>query len=160
MGRHSYTNTCAAFSSCKRYRSHAPECRPPAPKICFAYESRARDIHHLNGDESDVKPPNLAWACRPCNVRIGNVMRRAGIGRKTRQYNPSSHDVTSGATSLGAWMNAVASIRGEGGTMPVSYAVALIHATPPDARSEFAREIWSKRKSRYGPTGLKDAAPF
>jgi hypothetical protein len=70
----------------------------------------------------------------------------AGIGRKTRQYNPSSNDVTSGATNLGAWMNAVASIKGEGGTMAVSEAVALIHATPPEARSEFARDVVQAQK--------------
>jgi hypothetical protein len=44
--------------------------------------------------------------------------------------------------------------------MAVSDAVALIHATLPEVRSEFAREIWSKRRNRYGPSGRKDAPPF
>jgi hypothetical protein len=79
------------------------------------------------------------------------------LGRRTRQYNPASD----GAQTLGAWLNAVASIKGEGGTMAVSDAVALIHATPPEARSEFAREIWNKRRQRHGPTGRKNnEVPF
>jgi hypothetical protein len=57
-------------------------------------------------------------------------------------------------------MNAVASLRGEGGTMGLPDAIALIHATTPERRSEFARQIWNTRRNRYGPTGRKDAPPF
>jgi len=83
-------------------------------------------------------------------------MRRAGIGRLTRRYNPGD----GGAHSLGQYLNAVLSLRGEGGTMSVSDAVATVRATPQDARSEFAREIWSRRREHYGPTGRSDGPPF
>jgi hypothetical protein len=36
----------------KRYRSRSPECRPPGPRICFACGASARDVHHIDGDES------------------------------------------------------------------------------------------------------------
>ena len=101
-------------------------------------------------------PWNLVWTCRACNVRCGNKLRRAGLGRLTRQYNPSA----AGAETLGAWLNAVQSMKGDpGGNMPVADAVAMIHATPPEALSSFAREIWNIRKSRHGASG-REQVPF
>jgi hypothetical protein len=76
-------------------------------------------------------------------------IRRANLARRTRQYNPA----TAGAESLGQWLNAVLSLRGEGGTMSVADAVAMVHATPASDRSRFAREIWDRRRSRYGSKG-------
>jgi hypothetical protein len=112
------------------------------------------DIHHISADESDTIPKNLAWACRPCNVRIGNVMRTAGIGRLTRQFNPAE-----GAPNLGAYVNAVLSLRGDpGGNMPIADAVTLVQATPAPERSKFARQIWAIRKRRHGASGRE--VPF
>ena len=149
--------TTAITDRAKRYRSNAPGCRPPGPRLCALCGSvRNVEVGHANGLEDDISPENLIWTCRSCNVRCGNVLRRAGLGRKTRQYNPAGD----GAKNLGQWLNAVLSLRGEGGTMSVADAVAIVHATPPEDRSRFAREIWSKRRSRYGPSGRKDAPPF
>jgi hypothetical protein len=54
-------------------------------------------------------------------------------------------------------MNAVMSIKGDsGGTMRVADAVSMIHATPPEQRSRFARDIWAIRRRR-GSDGI---APF
>jgi hypothetical protein len=97
----------------------------------------------VNGHEEDSEPRNLIWTCRSCNVKSANTLRKAGLGRLTRQYNPAG-----GAETLGAWMNAVSSIKGEGGTMAIPKAVAMIHATSPAKRSEFANEIWRKRRER------------
>jgi hypothetical protein len=74
---------------------------------------------------------------------MGVVFKRADIGRRTRQYNPGE-----GAKSLGQWLTAVTSMKGESDQMPVPDAVAMIHATPPARRSEFAREIWARRRER------------
>ncbi len=83
-------------------------------------------------------------------------MRRAGIGRKTQQRNPAGNG---GAENLGQWLNAVTTIKGDpGGNMAVADAVAMIRSTPSDQRSKFAKEIWNKRRSRYGPTGRKDGS--
>jgi hypothetical protein len=134
-----------------RYRANANP--PPGPRICALCGSRRNvEVGHVNGNETDNSPRNHVWTCRSCNVRCGNVLRRAGIGRLTRQYNPASE----GAPNLGAWMNAVMSMKGDGGTMPVSEAVAMIRATPPDERSRFAREIWNRRRLR----GTDRAVPF
>lgn len=137
----------------KRYRANADGNRPQGKRICFACGHRGRlDVHHLTGNEAHGNPSDLAWACRSCNVRIGNVMRRAGIGKQTRQYNPASE----GAHSLGAWMNAIASMRGFGGTMTVSDAVAMVRATSPSLRSKYAEEIWAIRRAR----GTDSVVPF
>jgi hypothetical protein len=53
-------------------------------------------------------------------------------------------------------MNAVTSMKGEGGTMAVGDAVAMIHATPPEDRSRFAKEIWAIRRRR----GTDSMVPF
>lgn len=109
----------------------------------------------MNGEESDTRADNLAWSCRPCNVTVGNVMRRAGIGRVTCQYNPRA----AGASSLGEYLSAVRILKGEV-TGDVSEAVRTVHATSPDQRSEFASEIWRIRKERYGPSGRSGSVPF
>jgi hypothetical protein len=44
--------------------------------------------------------------------------------------------------------------------MPVKAAVELIRATPPQRRSEFAQEIWQRRRARYGSSGRTDTVPF
>jgi len=82
-------------------------------------------------------------------------MRNAGLGRKTRQYNPST-----GAKTLGQWVLAVSSMKGESDGMTVADAVAMIKATPPEDRSRFASEIWSRRRKRYGKSGRPNDVPF
>jgi len=88
-------------------------------------------------------------------VRGANTLRAAGLGRPTRQFNPPQ-----GARSLGQWLTAVTSMKGESNAMPVAAAVEMIRATPPERRSEFAREIWERRRVQYGPTGRSDSVPF
>lgn len=102
------------------------------------------EIHHLDGEELNTEPQNLAWMCRSCNVVIGRVMQRHGLGRRTRQYNPDSR----GARTLAQWVTAVLALHGESQTMKVADAIALVHATPPEQRSRFAREIWRIRRDR------------
>jgi hypothetical protein len=72
---------------------------------------------------------------------MAHVLKRAGLGRRVAQYNPSK-----GAQSLGAWMAAVRSMKGESDQMTVPDAVALIRATPDWQRSAFAQEIWERRR--------------
>lgn len=124
---------------------------PPGERICCLCGSiRNVEVGHLDGHEENTDPANLIWNCRSCNTRLGVVFKRLGLGRRTRQYNPSA----SGAETLGAWMNAVQSMKGDpGGNMPVADAVAMIHATPPDQRSTFARDVWEIRRRRHGATG-------
>ena len=43
------------------------------------------------------------------------------------------------------------SMKGESDQMSVEDAVAMIHATAPDKRSEFARQIWGMRRQRGTP---------
>jgi hypothetical protein len=51
-------------------------------------------------------------------------------------------------------------MKGESDEMSVSSAVDLIRATPPGRRSTFAKEIWSRRKQRYGSTGRSNSPAF
>lgn len=134
-----------------RYRANASP--PPGPRrCCLCGSRRSVEVGHVNGREKDNSPSNLFWTCRSCNVRCGNALRRAGLGRRTRQYNPTA----AGAETLGQWMNAVMSMKGDGGTMGVSEAVAMIRATQPEQRSRFAREIWAIRRRR----GTSERVPF
>jgi len=101
------------------------------------------EVGHLDGHEENSEPENLIWNCRSCNTRLGVVFRDLGIGRRTRQFNPSQ-----GAESLGQWLTAVLSMKGESDAMSVPAAVEMIRATLPDRRSEFAQEIWERRRDR------------
>jgi hypothetical protein len=135
-----------------RYRAHA--CPPPGvPICCLCGSERNVELGHISGREEDTSPANLFWTCRRCNVLCANTLRRAGIGRLTRQYNPSNQ----GATTLGHWLTAVMSMKGESDAMTVPAAVAMIRATPPVRRSEFASEIWALRRA-HGTD--KADAPF
>ena len=108
---------------------------------------------HVSGDEDDGEPENLIWNCRRCNTTIGVVMKRAGLGRRTHQYNPASQ----GARSLGQWLTAVLSMKGESGAMTVPAAVEMIRATPPARRSAYGKEIWHLRRQRGSD---RTAVPF
>ena len=111
---------------------------------CLCGSKQNVEVGHVNGYEEDTDAANLFYTCRSCNVRCANTLRKAGIGRPTRQYNPAS---LGGAKTLASWMNAVLSMKGESDAMGVSDAVAMIHATSPSKRSEFASEIWARRKA-------------
>ena len=68
-------------------------------------------------------------------------MARRGEGRRTAQYNPPA----TGAASLGEYVSA---LRIQHGEIDGDFekARATIHNTPAVRRSEFAREIWRRRK--------------
>jgi hypothetical protein len=112
-------------------------------------------VGHLDGFEENTAQENLIWNCRACNTRLGVVFNRLGLGRRTHQYNPSGKG---GATSLGQWLTAVFAMKGQSQDMTVPAAVEMIRATPPARRSEFAREIWSRRRARG--TDRKEEIPF
>lgn len=137
-----------------RYRANATP--PIGPKQCCLCGSRKSiEVGHVNGREEDNSPENLFWTCRSCNVLSGNTMRNAGIGRKTRQYNPRGE----GARSMAQWVTAVAAMKGESDDMSVEDAVDMIRHTSQEKRSQYAGEIWSRRKRRYGRSG-REEVPF
>ncbi len=113
------------------------------------------EVGHVDGFEENTAPDNLIWNCRSCNTRLGIVYKRCGIGRRTRQYNPD----TEGAKTLGQWLTAVMSMKGNSQEMTVPAAVEMIRATPAERRSQFARAIWAKRRE-HGTDHLGDSVPF
>ena len=127
-----------------RYR--AQKCIKPGPKQCEICGSKQNlVIDHRDGFEEHGEPSNLRWLCKRCNTKLGIAFARAGLGRRTRQYNP-------GAETLAQYVLAVtAHTRGahdEGGR--------IIHETPKSKRREFAAEIWARRRARAG----EDFVPF
>jgi len=149
----------------RAYRYRANQAIPDHPRVCVACgATKSLDVGHLDGHEENNEPRNLSYFCRSCNVVVANVMRNAGLGRLTRQFNPTRGG---GAANVGEWMAAVGPIRphvdrGERGlvaTMSVSDAVAMIRATPHAKRSEFARLLRRHRSNPaknplFGPGGI------
>jgi hypothetical protein len=136
-----------------RYRAN--RCPPPGRPICgFGGSTRNVECGHLDGFEENTASKNLIWNCRACNTRLGVVFKRLGMGRRTRQYYPAQK----GATSLGQWLTAVTSMKGQSQEMTVPAAVEMIRATQPARRSDFASEIWAKRRERG--TDRPQALPF
>ena len=128
-----------------RYRANTRECRPLGSPICaFCGTVRTVEVHHLDGEERNTDPANLVWACRRCNTLIAFVMKRAGIGRRTRQFNPDSE----GAQTLAQWVTAVLALHGKSDAMSLQDAITLVRATPADQRSRFAQSIWRIRRER------------
>jgi hypothetical protein len=127
-----------------QFRANSRECLPIGPRICaFCGSTRNVEPHHADGNEKNNDRANLVWACRSCNTTIGVVMKRHGLGIRTRQFNPKPQ----GARTLGQWVTAVLSMKGEGPMEPEA-AVDVIHATPPEMRSRFAQQIWQIRRGR------------
>jgi len=120
----------------------------PGPRRCeLCGSARFLVVDHWDGDEQNNTASNLRWLCKSCNTGLGAAMARAGIGRRTRQYNP-------GARTLAEYVQAVAQHRrgahDEGGR--------IIHETPKEKRREFAAEIWRRRWSRYAQCGRRRCA--
>lgn len=149
-----------------RYRANSEECLPPGPRRCMwcgrrhVVPMQKVEVAHIDGDETNTNPQNLAWTCRSCNQKVAAVMKRAGVGRPTNQYNPKRKR-TRGISDWREFASALAITKGlEIGD--VDKAIQLIHDTSPSRRSEMQKDIWAVRKERYGPSGRKDggSVPF
>lgn len=134
----------------RAYRYRAVRNAPAGQKRCAFCGAGPRTtplmVGHVNGHEEDGDPRNLIWTCRSCNGRTGNALKRARLGRRTRQYNPGT--APRGARSLGQWMTAVMSMRGESDAMSVRDAVEMVRATSAAKRAEYASQIWERRRQR------------
>lgn len=141
----------------QRYRAQAAIEQPERRCIyCGAPETSRRrlDVEHINGREADNAPENLGYACRPCNTEKGAHFARARLGRKTAQFNPRTQE---GARTWQQWTRAVLAAKGYQTGMDARDAIAMIRATPPRRRSEFAAEIYAERRARgHAP----ESAPF
>lgn len=137
----------------RAYRYRAAKEGPAGPKICgYCGSKRNIEPDHVNGFEDDNAGKNLMWACRRCNTKKGALFARLGLGRRTRQFNarrPRRREATDrGAQTYGQWLYAVASAKGESDAMTVPAAVEMIRATPEFRRTQFAYEIWRRRRER------------
>ena len=134
----------------KRYRAQHPDVRPLDPRQCgFCGSAKRPLVHHVNGRESDGAPENLMWACKSCNAKVDALLKRAGIGRKTQQYNPGGRSRRDLLREYGA---AIKVMRGqfEG---DIGKAVATIRGTPREIRSAYTARTWPVRRQVYGPSG-------
>jgi hypothetical protein len=155
----------------QRYRANAEP--PSGPKVCAFCGSRTKImVGHLDGNESHNDAANKVWTCRSCNSLHANALKRARMGKRTAQFNPSK---AGGASNLGEWAQAVGAIRprsqgkvkgpigssdrniGMASTMKTSDAVAMIRATPAHKRSEFAAKMG---KHKAGRRSAASEVPF
>lgn len=95
---------------------------------------------HLDGNEADGEPDNLAYGCRSCNARLAHAFARIGAGVPTQQYNPGS--VPTFQQYVWAVTRHTRAAQDEGGK--------IIHATPRAKRIEYARRIADIKQSRRG----------
>jgi hypothetical protein len=127
----------------KRYRANADP--PPGPRICnFCAAERNIDIDHVTGDESDGTPENKIFLCRPCNAAKGFQQKNAKIGTRTRQYNPNAPPTFTQFYQAGLVL-----IGAEKGS--VKRATAIVKATSPSRRADFARQIEKRIRKNPAP---------
>lgn len=143
----------------KRYRANRPGVRPNLPKKCAVCGSGKNvGVDHKDGDESNGRRSNLGWLCKRCNARKAVLQKAAGVGVRTRQFNPSR---SRGAQSrkLGHYDALIKIMRGEieGGS---EKAHEDILATDPALRSQYTSNSWAIRRQRYGPSGRREKLPF
>jgi hypothetical protein len=143
----------------KRYRANAKDVRPPAPKQCgFCGRRRNVGVHHIYGDEADGAPDNLMWACKRCNAAIAALMKRLGLGKRVKQYNPPARR-GSQREYMKAYGDAIKVMRGQFDG-DVSAAMATIRATPREVRSAYTSRSWPVRRKLYGPWGRQSGFDF
>lgn len=71
----------------KRYRANQETSE--WPQVClFCGSTKDLQVDHLDGFEENGEPENLAILCRRCNQLKSAVYKKAGLGRRTVQYNP------------------------------------------------------------------------
>lgn len=141
----------------KRYRANQDV--PPGPDLCgYCGSPHNLGVDHIDGNESHGDPGNLIRACKRCNTYKANLMRRAGLGRKTSQTN-SAKKRGGGRADMEAYKAAIKVMRGEWDG-DVSEAVRTIRATPPAVRSRFTSRTWGARKAIYGPSGRSQGKLF
>jgi hypothetical protein len=129
-----------------RYRANRNP--PPEPRIChYCGSGRNVDLEHIDGREENTNPENLLWACRSCNTKKGRFFALQGVGRKTRQYNPSG---ARGARTLREWLTASTSVLGPGPLSP-GQAIARLQKTAPAKRAEYARALRNPEMGPHGP---------
>ena len=151
----------------KRYRAQK---NVTGPKKCVLCGSRSDlGVMHLDGNEAHGEAANLAWGCRSCNQLLSHGFKRAGAGKRTAQYNPSSGVPTleqyAWAVSQGPGGSHHGPYKGGGKFAPGAHdeAGAVIHATPKHKRIEYAQRI-AGLKAKAGTGGRRgggdDAVPF
>jgi hypothetical protein len=136
----------------KRYRAQSAV---RGARRCVLCGARGRlDVMHLDGNEANGDPRNLAYGCRSCNGKLAAAFKRIGAGVPTNQYNPRA----GGIPTFGQYCWAVSQQRhsGEHGE-----AGAVIHATPKSKRIEYAGRIADiKRGERGNPVSRRNIWPF
>ena len=124
----------------KRYRANA---NPPAgPNRCaFCAAARPRDIDHIDGDENNGDRSNLQRLCRSCNTRKAITQKRAGAGRRTRQFNPEpARRKNAIVPSFTEYVEAVLILRGDR-RGNVQRAAKVLQAIPESKRWEYIERI-------------------
>src|SRR5271157_6374258 len=75
----------------KRYRAQNAV---RGEKRCVLCGSRRQlGVMHLDGNEANGEPQNLAYGCRSCNGKLAAAFKRMGAGVPTNQYNPAKGEV-------------------------------------------------------------------
>lgn len=122
----------------KRYRANSPAVRPPMNNCGYCGNAGRLDVEHIDGDEANADPWNLIAACRPCNTVKGIVLQAAGMGRRTRQFNPAPR--RRAVKALPEYRRNVAILLGRApGSVPA--AVASLQATAPGVRARLAAQL-------------------
>lgn len=71
----------------KRYRANQET--SDWPQVCmFCGSTQYLEVDHLDGFEENGEPENLLILCKSCNQKKSQVYLKAGLGRRTVQYNP------------------------------------------------------------------------
>jgi hypothetical protein len=118
-------------------------------------------VHHMDGNEDNGRRSNLGWACKGCNTALGIAFKKAGKGKRTRQYNPRGRKrgkADPAFTQYGWAVNVICRRRDEAaGRCSRSsddltrQAVEIIRATSPSVRREYARRAAGMRRGSEVP---------
>jgi len=139
----------------KRYRAQSAVY---GARRCVLCGARGRlDVMHLDGNEANEDPRNMAYGCRSCNGKLAAAFKRIGAGVATNQYNPRGGGIPT--FSQYCWAVSQQQHSGEHGA-----AGAMIHATPKSKRIEYAQRIadlkGSRFSERWNPMAKRNIWPF
>lgn len=91
---------------------------------------------HIDGHEENNEPWNISPTCRSCNSSVGANFARAGIGRRTRQFNP-----TQPIRTASEYRRVIDVFSGSGDLDELRAAIAKLQATSHAQRNRLSREL-------------------
>jgi hypothetical protein len=141
-------NTAKGFALQRAGRGRRTRQFNAGSKTLASFEARRKAIERTYHKERKLYGEHAAAGRRDYLLaRLERDREKARESSETPLFNAKGKR-SGGAKSLAQWVLATMALHGQSNAMSRADAVEMIHQTPDWQRSEYAREIWDRRRAR------------